>query len=249
MGLEIFLILLFILAYPVFEFIFLLDIINARYIKTWDKVIIPPKKEHQLFSDLRFRFLNHFPKIRIFQDRLPEFLFIHRYFMNRGYICMLKHPDYNPEIPHNGIIIAHGEYSQKLGYGDGVDLIIQKFHEKNIAYKIYDCQSIRNFKDIVRNPMVKKIWIFGHGERGGIRIGFECLEYQVEFHNEPESIKKDYIHQFHCNGGIKPSLADLLSDGRGYVSNTYRTQLQNREHVRQILELNSETIFTKIGDV
>lgn len=229
------LILLFILLlYPLSQVMGILEILSAKYVHTWKTVIKEPEEEDR-FSILLYEINKKYPLIRKMVDRLPECSLIHRYYMNKGFDCASKYPECDSNVPHDAIVIAHGDYSQKLGYGDGVELIIIKFRNSRIPYRVYDCQNVSAFRDAVMNPLARNIWIFGHGDRGGIRIGFVYLEYKKEFEMYRD-LKKAYIYQFHCNSGTKPSLADLLSDGRGYVSNTFRDELQNREHVRQILE-------------
>jgi len=229
------LLLLLILIYVASQILFILEIFYTRYFQTW-KGVIKEAKEEDRFSTSLSELKKIFPIIRKSVDRLPEGSLIHRYYMTKGFDFASKHPEYDSNVPHDAIIIAHGDYSHKLGYGDGVDLIIKKFQESQIPYRIYDCQSVSAFKSVVMNRLARNLWIFGHGNRGGIRIGFDYLEYQKEFEMRLD-LKKEYIYQFHCNSGTKPSLADLLSGGRGYVSNTFRDELQNREHVRQILKI------------
>lgn len=228
------------LGYVLLELFGLCEIVNARYFRKWNKIKIPPKEENQCTRSIRMAFYNRFPRIRMVKDIFPFFSCLHYYYIDKGYNCAQKFPEFNSNGFHDAIIVTHGEYSKRMTYGEGIDLIIKKFQKSKIPYKIYDCQNICDFIPIVKNPLTKNLWIFGHGDRGGILIGFDYLDYKEAFQLNPqehEILKKDHIYQFHCNCGVNPSLADILSDGKGYVCYTYRSQLQNREHIRQILEM------------
>ena len=48
---------------------------------------------------------------------------------------------------------------------------------------------------------------------------------------------KNYIYQLHCNQGREPSLADYLSEGRGFVDNEIRDLAKNRVQIGQILRM------------
>jgi len=87
------------------------------------------------------------------------------------------------------------------------------------------------FEEIVRNENSVNLWLFGHGRRCGIACGTQLMKYETLKNAHP----KRYIYQFHCNPAIKTSLAKYLSKGRGYVSNQDNHPVENREHIKQIL--------------
>ena len=83
------------------------------------------------------------------------------------------------------------------------------------------------------NPSISSVWIFGHGNRGGVGFGDSFYDYSQL---KARDIKKDYIYQFHCNPGLYESLASIVSDGRGYVNNKVNNPYSNYWNTYEILK-------------
>ena len=138
---------------------------------------------------------------------------------------------------HDAIIIVHEKIAEKYMYGCGIDLLIDFFMEKEIPYKLYHCYDLNTFEEIVRNQKAVNLWLFGHGSRGSIFCGNKDIKYE----KLKDAPRKGYVYQFHCNSGNDKSLAEYLSNGRGYVNNRTSNMIQNREHIKQILKYWRET--------
>lgn len=106
-----------------------------------------------------------------------------------------------------------------------------------MPYKLYHCYDLNTFEGIVRNQKAVNLWIFGHGSRGSISCGNQSIRYK-KLRNAPA---KRYIYQFHCNHGNEDSLAEYLSNGRGFVNNRTRDVIQNRVQIKQIVKYWCET--------
>ena len=180
------------------------------------KVIIP------LFKKLYF--------ITKFRDYIFYFEIYSRCCISKGWKSAQCHPKFMSNTEHDAIIIVHKKFAEKCLYG-GIDLLIDFFRKKEMPYKIYPCYDLNTFEEIVRNQKAVNLWIFGHGSRGSISCGNQFLKYE-KLKNAPGKI---YIYQFHCNHGNDDSLAEYLSNGRGFVNNSFRDMIQNKVHIKQIL--------------
>jgi hypothetical protein len=154
------------------------------------------------------------------------------YYIRKGWYSAETYLQFMSDNEHDAIIIVHEKFAKKCMYGDGIDILIEFFRGKGIPYKLYACYDLNTFEGIVRNQNAINLWIFGHGSRGEIKCGNQSLKYEKLKDAPP----KRYIYQFHCNLGNDASLAEYLSNGRGFVSNRLRDIVQNREQIKQILE-------------
>lgn len=153
------------------------------------------------------------------------------YCIDKGWKRAQNYPQFKSDNEHDAIVVVHEKFAKKCFYGDGIDLLIDFFKEQDIPYKLYHCYNLDTFEMIVRNANAVNLWLFGHGRRGGIACGNQSVEYEKFKNANP----KRYIYQFHCNPGTETSLAEYLSNGRGYVSNRVNHPVENREHIKQIL--------------
>jgi hypothetical protein len=155
-----------------------------------------------------------------------------------GWIIAQNEPSFQKDKPHVGIIIIeyHDYFGKEYLYGFGLDLLINYFRGK-IPYAIYPCKTKERFGEIIKDNNVKSIWIFGHGDHGGIRYSAtkKILDYKELVATLPSDLKKDSIYQMHCNSGNCPSLAHLLSGDRGFVNNTANSMFKTHTFIREIL--------------
>jgi len=138
----------------------------------------------------------------------------------RGYDLAQQYPEYLSSDNHDGIVIVHENIAKKCFYGDGVILLINTFRAQKppIPYKVYHCENLQKFIEVVRNPKITSLWIFGHGRHWGIGCGVDSLSYEETFLPPPVTPEKQYVYQFHCNSGCGKSLANILSHDRGFAN-------------------------------
>lgn len=142
--------------------------------------------------------------------------------------AIFEYPELNCENAHDAIIIPHYKSGMKeLNIDDCIYLLITTFQQIKRPYKVYHIFSKKSFVDIYENQGVIRMWIFGHGEHGGLKFREGFIDYST-LKEPPEVISKEFIAQFHCNFGKKKSLAEINQSEASYVSNFFRLGLQNR---------------------
>jgi hypothetical protein len=139
---------------------------------------------------------------------------------------------------HNAIIIGiYNRFAQSALLGSGIDLLIDSFNEIGEKYRVYFVKNRKEFFSIVNSSTTSKIWIFSHGDRGGIKFPYRYCSYRdLVKRMSPESLKKEAVYQFHCNPGNDPSLAELLSVKKGFVNHRINDSSGIQEYIRIILE-------------
>lgn len=146
---------------------------------------------------------------------------------------MEENPQFRADMPHNGIVICHSERVSLPQFGFGSDQLVHYFVERQIPYRVYNCSTIDDFVSVIHNDAVQVIWIFGHGDRGGISLKDGYHSYSkipaAKFH------KKISVYQLHCNGGTDEPLSRIIVDGWDFGEDHVRQAYENRAHVEQIL--------------
>ena len=145
-----------------------------------------------------------------------------------------KNQSWDSEKDHTGIVIIHYNWPLKDISLVGVDTLIKGIYEKE-PYKIYNCYEPEEIMLVVKNPKVKRLWIFGHGVKHGVSTDSGTL-YYCNFQNEPQ---KEFVAQLHCNPQGGKSSCDYLLDrplpGNCIVSDSYRHAIQNVLDIRRYL--------------
>lgn len=154
------------------------------------------------------------------------------YFMHRGYKMACYQPKkQNPEKYDAIIIVSDKCYKRSRMYGS-VDLLIDFFSKNQINHQIFHIDLKEEVRAIISDPSAQSLWIFGHGNRGGV----SCRDGFFDYSTVHIDHKKEYVYQFHCNGGIGAPLFNIVSEGRGYSSNQLNETFTIRRDVKQILE-------------
>ncbi|MBP1927710.1 hypothetical protein J2741_000257 [Methanolinea mesophila] len=155
-----------------------------------------------------------------------------------GYHLAVTKREYIQGREHDGIVIVHENIAKMSFYGDGVGILIKFFYEQEppIPYKVYHCDTLQKFIEVVRNPDVTSLWIFGHGQHSGIGCGVNHLIYELTFPPPPKTPEKKYIYQLHCNSGCGISLTDILSHQRGFANYRNSDPYINQFYVKQIIK-------------
>jgi len=160
------------------------------------------------------------------------------YYINKAWSSANIQTNIDLNKPHVGIIVNHYHtyFGKEYCYGFGVDLLIESFNN-DILYSIYPCETKKRFLEIISNPFITNVWIFGHGNHGTILCGDGKFTYQDLFNQLPKGFRpKDAIYQMHCNDGKQTSLVELLSNGSGFVNDTKNTMFGLRYYTRKILD-------------
>jgi len=139
---------------------------------------------------------------------------------------------------HHAIILVNYQTLKLPVFGQGIDILLESFKEKNYSYKVYFCNDEISIKNVIINNKAVYLWIFGHGKKDALKLyNNEYLYYhQIDFTNVK---KKLFIGQFHCNpciGECRESLAELIGI-YGYVTNDYRDTLKNRKEIQTLQNL------------
>lgn len=141
----------------------------------------------------------------------------------------IKCPAYKENQDHVAIIVP---YRFKVFlityYMDGVDILIRCFFKNNIPYKVYDCNSSKKFISIVKNPRVKEIHVFGHGQRHGLIFNKKDILYYCEFNMCKKD--KNLVAQWHCNNRGGKSLGEYISK-KSLADKNMRNSFQNRRDI------------------
>lgn len=178
-----------------------------------------------------------------FRTNIGESLALYNFYITfryirKGWNAAVEKPEFNSRDDHDAIIVMIYSCIGREFHFQEIDLLIEFFTKKGINYKVYCCENYDDFFNVVNNPQAKKLWIFGHGYRGGVRTGNRIVIYSELINNLSINAKnKDYIYQFHCNNGCEKSLADYLSCGQGFAN--YKSLLRGggvRGYIKNIFK-------------
>mgnify|MGYP001453228014 CR=1 FL=1 len=195
-------------------------------------------------------FLNYFIDIFAYVKSFGEIIAFYSqgyffYHIRKGWSLANHQSNIDIKKSHVGIIVNqyHTHFGKEYCYGFGVDLLIESF-QNNIPYFVYPCNTKENFFEIISNPNVTSVWIFGHGNHGTILCGDGLLKYQDLFDQLPKGFRpKNAIYQMHCNDGKQISLVELLSNSIGFVNSTKNTMFGLRYYTKLNLEKNFDDIL------
>jgi hypothetical protein len=166
---------------------------------------------------------SHFP---VWIKNIWHYIDIVRFFISwkhyndalNGWNSICEKPEYEAQKSHDAIVVIIYSFIRPDPVFVGVDLLINHMFN-NVHYKVYCCENSKDFFDVVNNPNVKNLWIFGHGSRELLRCSDKKCEYEKLVRILiPEALNKDYVYQFTCNNSDEKSLADYLSNGNGFAN-------------------------------
>ena len=128
---------------------------------------------------------------------------------------------------HTAVIFPHNKNRLADG-GDGVALkLLEGLEKYNEEFQIYFCLTSEELIQALTNPLVKRIWIFGHGNRGGCGLTdghFIYSEHMLERTENGWELRnitpKEYVYQCHCNRERLRSLADYLVLEKGVLDSS-----------------------------
>ena len=154
-----------------------------------------------------------------------------------AYNKMEKYGSHCSDEMHTALIVARNAnvYSDSFDY---TALTLAKgLALRDLAYQFYLCTDSEMLRDILLNPNISQIWIFGHGDIGGVSIterGYlSYAEFMLEKKNGEIGLHifptKKAVYQCHCNGGYGWSLADFLLPRKGVLDEGVDIFLNYRE--------------------
>ncbi len=129
-----------------------------------------------------------------------------------------KNREFGNRKNHSAIILANNYWPEKiLIYSLEISKLIKTLKLNNESYKVYDKVSQNDFRKIINDNKVSSVYIFGHGQRHGVKLGKNKIIYYCEFQ---DAKKKTKVYQFHCNHNYGKSLADyvLSKNGMSFVT-------------------------------
>jgi hypothetical protein len=153
---------------------------------------------------------------------------------NQKFFLFPQSDNLSEKDEHTAIIFPHYvDEIDKLFIVDCISLLVDSFREDRENYRIYRIMQKKDFEDAYYNPNVTKLWIVGHGDRGGFEFGpngIDGKEYIEYSKLKKVSPLKKCVVQLHCNHGKKRSLQDC-NECKGFVSDYQRTFFHNRCYI------------------
>lgn len=131
-----------------------------------------------------------------------------------------------PHIPedHTAIILAHDEKRAMDGGDKPVLTLLEALTKYNEDFQVYLCLYEEDMVNVLTNPFVKRIWIFGHGDRGSCCLTGKFFSYEnfmTEKTDNGEKLRdiepKEYVYQCHCNPKSTAPLTDYLIKDKGVL--------------------------------
>ncbi len=138
-------------------------------------------------------------------------------FFNRLYTK--RNSEYKANTNHIAIILCNSYLPERiLIYMEKLPRLIKYFKKRKWPYKVHFGTNKKELKKIIKNPKTKIIYIFGHGQRHGVKLNNKEMAYYCEFEGYP---KKKFIAQLHCNHYAGKSLVEYISENsiKGFVTN------------------------------
>jgi len=83
---------------------------------------------------------------------------------------------------------------------------LDKLRENKIPFSVYVVSNKDEFMSVINNRKVKVLFVFGHGQKHGVKFGNELWHYC----NIPKVSHIKFVTQFHCNHYTGKSLHEHL---------------------------------------
>jgi len=161
-----------------------------------------------------------------------------------------NHSEWHPERLHNGIVICPSRGSAESYYSYGPDDLTEYFFTNHIPYKVYACNTIDDFKSLVKNDQIGVLWLFGHGDIGSFRVTNKDVVNYYEFEtDEYQNHKKIAVYQLHCNLKNTESpnpLSKILVDGWDFQEKGKHYPWTIKAYIRYIIS--HHTLFPGIWE-
>lgn len=192
-----------------------------------------------------------YPILYYIIDSLAYYLFYSTiYFGKTSKDFIDNHPEWHAECLHNGIVICPSRGSVELYYSYGPEDLTEYFLTNRIPYKVYACNTVDDFKSLVKNDSIGVLWLFGHGNIGGFAVTNNDFVNYYEFETEEyQNHKKTAVYQLHCNHNNLESpypLSKILVDGWDFREKGEHTHVTIKAYIRYIIS--HHTLFPGIWE-
>lgn len=139
---------------------------------------------------------------------------------------------------HIAIIIANNYFPENIaGFSFGaVVKLIKHLKKEGKNYRVYNKITSNQLRKVINDKNVSSVFLFGHGEKHGIKVKRNEVVYYCEFSNHP---KKHLIAQFHCNHLKGKPLSEYGEEKPVYSFVTDRIQNSNQIE-KQVKEIVNE---------
>lgn len=132
---------------------------------------------------------------------------------------------YDDQETHTAVILAHDENKPIDGGDINAQPLLDVLNGKE-KFQIYFCLHEKEMATALTKSSAKRIWIFGHGTKGGCRLTdkfFSYADFMTEKTKDGWKIRdiapKEYVYQCHCNPkseSVTP-LTDYLLASKGVL--------------------------------
>lgn len=149
--------------------------------------------------------------------------FLFEYIIKYSAKKLVKYLQIDEEREHTAIILPHNETRMLDMTDNSSKILIEGLKKYNEIFQIYFCITPDDFLHVLQNPNVKRLWIFGHGTRGGVCLNSfltyaEFMTEKIEFEWKTRNIQlMEYVYQCHCNGEENRPLTDYLLEEKGLL--------------------------------
>jgi len=140
-----------------------------------------------------------------------------------GSTYIASHYSYNASQEHTAVILPHDSKRMFDGSDSAAAYLLKKLEGRE-AYQVYFCPTEMDILNVLLNPNIQGVWIFGHGSKDGVDVTDEPCVYSKLMTELTDSgpilrdvPKKEYVYQCHCNGGNGISLPYYLLETIGYL--------------------------------
>lgn len=127
---------------------------------------------------------------------------------------------------HTAVILAHDANKPMDGGDKNAVKLLDVLKNGNEKYRIYFCLHEKEMAAALTDSYAKRIWIFGHGTKGGCRLTDKFFSYSefmtVKINDEWQPRKtepKEYVYQCHCNHKSESAaaLTDYMLESKGVL--------------------------------
>jgi hypothetical protein len=127
------------------------------------------------------------------------------------------------------------------------EIFLRRIRKENIPYTVYVVKDKDEFLSVITNKNVKAVFVFGHGQKHGLKFGNELWHYC----NIPKMPHIRFVIQFHCNHYTGKSLHEHLGCSGNLVAEDVTiyqdiNKFIDSEHylpqLRDLLKINTSNI-------
>lgn len=137
---------------------------------------------------------------------------------------------------HVALVLANNYFPENISEFsiDCVIKLLKHLNKKEKNYRVYNKITSRKLKKVISDKNVESIFLFGHGNRHGVKVNMDETVYYCEF---PEAPKRKIVGQFHCNHLKGKCLAEYGKKPIfSFVENKMQNQFDIDKQIDEIIE-------------